>query len=317
MDKITPIFIFALPRSGSTLLQRLLINHSKISSISEPWILLPLLNLYNLDKKGNSIYNDSFSSKAVYELINRLSNKENSYFEYLNNLVTSIYSNLSVPDSIYFIDKTPRYYHIIKDIHLIFPNAKFIFLTRHPLGVINSVMKTWFYGTFPKTQDHSFDIDHGFQALFRGYELLKDRSILVRYEDLINNSGVELNKIFDYLNLPHLKKDDINLFSNKLEGGFGDKTGKKKYTNIDSKSIEGWKIYFNSYLGNFIANKIYKRFSVEERFFFNFNKPNFKSPWYKFGLFIYLDYYFSKVLSKTSLWYNFVSLKQYVKSFLK
>jgi len=40
---ITPIFIFSLPRSGSTLMERILATHPAVGTASEPWILLPFL----------------------------------------------------------------------------------------------------------------------------------------------------------------------------------------------------------------------------------------------------------------------------------
>ena len=42
---IIPIFIFSLPRSGSTILQKILMSSTQVSSSNEMWILLPLLNL--------------------------------------------------------------------------------------------------------------------------------------------------------------------------------------------------------------------------------------------------------------------------------
>jgi len=48
--EIKPIFVFSLPRSGSTLMQRILGSSTEISTVSEPWILLPLF--YALKKEG-------------------------------------------------------------------------------------------------------------------------------------------------------------------------------------------------------------------------------------------------------------------------
>jgi hypothetical protein len=39
----TPLFLLSLPRSGSTLAQRILAAHAGIATTSEPWILLPYL----------------------------------------------------------------------------------------------------------------------------------------------------------------------------------------------------------------------------------------------------------------------------------
>ena len=37
------IFLISLPRSGSTMLQRVLVGHSEIESSAEPWLMLPLV----------------------------------------------------------------------------------------------------------------------------------------------------------------------------------------------------------------------------------------------------------------------------------
>src|SRR5262249_20278294 len=39
----TPILLLSLPRSGSTLVQRVLAAHPGVATASEPWLLLPLL----------------------------------------------------------------------------------------------------------------------------------------------------------------------------------------------------------------------------------------------------------------------------------
>ena len=44
------VFIFSQPRSGTTLLQRMLTSHSDIVSVSETWLLLP--QFLALKKRG-------------------------------------------------------------------------------------------------------------------------------------------------------------------------------------------------------------------------------------------------------------------------
>ncbi len=50
MTEIRPLFLLSQPRAGSTFVQRVLAAHPKISTASEPWILLPLL--YSLRDEG-------------------------------------------------------------------------------------------------------------------------------------------------------------------------------------------------------------------------------------------------------------------------
>jgi len=126
------VFVFSLPRSGSTLLQRALMSHPEIHSTSEPWVLLPLA--YMLPNKEEIIapYNHSHAQTALSELIQKLPNKEADYHEAVAKFVENIYAQLSPEGTSYFLDKTPRYYLIIPLIAKLFPDAKFMqaWLTR-------------------------------------------------------------------------------------------------------------------------------------------------------------------------------------------
>ena len=63
-QSVTPIFIFSLPRSGSTLLQRLIGADTNVSYASEPWILLPFF--YALKDTGASAeYNHQVMTQGV------------------------------------------------------------------------------------------------------------------------------------------------------------------------------------------------------------------------------------------------------------
>ena len=41
--EVRPLFLFCLPRGGSTLVQRVIAAHPKVSTLPEPWLLLPLV----------------------------------------------------------------------------------------------------------------------------------------------------------------------------------------------------------------------------------------------------------------------------------
>ena len=60
-----PLFLFSLPRAGSTLTQRLLAAHPAICSAAEPWILLPLFHA--LDKASFAEYNATAARLSCHE----------------------------------------------------------------------------------------------------------------------------------------------------------------------------------------------------------------------------------------------------------
>ena len=158
-----PIFIFSLPRSGSTLLQRVLMSHSQIASVAEPWLMLPFC--YAHKKKGVlAEYSHSVSTDAFADFINNLPNGENDYFEALNEFACTLYQKQCMNNETYFLDKTPRYYFIVPEILEIFPDAKFIFLFRNPLHVMSSIIQTWCDGNLRKLYSYERDLNLGPKA---------------------------------------------------------------------------------------------------------------------------------------------------------
>lgn len=67
------IFIACQPRSGSTMLQRILGSHSKIHTISEPWLMLH--PLYALRHEGlQTDYDAVVARTALASVFNELPN---------------------------------------------------------------------------------------------------------------------------------------------------------------------------------------------------------------------------------------------------
>ena len=242
---IRPIFIFSMPRSGSTLLQTLLMSHNKISSHAEPWFLLNLVSLYGFEGT-KSKFGYSALRVAVDDIIKSLKNQEKDMITYIRDFSLNIYQNLSDESAIYFLDKTPRYFFIIDYISKIFPEAKFIFLTRNPLETVASYIPQFNGSTIKSFDLYDFDFDEGFEAIVNGYNKYQSKSILVRYEDIVGeNKEKVIQNIFEYLEL----ELDLSVFDKykyqDLKGRMGDTNIQK--TSSVQKENEKWKtiVYSN------------------------------------------------------------------------
>ncbi len=242
--KLKPIFIFSLPRSGSTLLQRILANSGQISTVSEPWILLPLL--YTLKSDGIvSEYGHSFAAKAIHDFCKGFPNGRSDYLQEMRSFVLKLYGKNSKSDAKYFLDKTPRYYFIINEIIELFPDSKFIFLWRNPLAVVASFINTWGKEKW-NPMLWKLDLHDGVNNLLNGY--LKNNSHVhaLQYEKLIQFPSDEIIKICNYLEIEYTD-EMINSFNGiSLDGRMGDKTGIKKYNSLSSDSLHNWKKIFNN-----------------------------------------------------------------------
>lgn len=233
-----PLFIFSLPRSGSTLLQRLLATHSEISTTAEPWLLLP--QLYALKDQG--VYTEYFhkdSSKAINDFCQQLPNGKDDYFDGMRHFISRLYQKASNGNTKYFLDKTPRYHLISEEIINLFPDGKFIFLWRNPLAVCASIQDTWASG---KWNLYTFKIDlfDGLENLISTYDKYNDRVLSLRFEDLIANPDQHLARIFDYLELPQQAGISTNFKDTKLSRRMGDPTGINRYLSVDKEPINKW-----------------------------------------------------------------------------
>ena len=240
----SPVILFSLPRSGSTLLQRILSVDPKIATVAEPWVLLPLV--YAL--KGSGVYTEyshDWCSQALADFLDELPGGRQAYLECMGEAVTGLYSRIATKDVRYFLDKTPRYALISDDVISMFPDGKFIFLWRNPLAVISSMIETWGGG---KWNIYIFKVDlfDGMQTLVDSYESNREAVLSLKYESLLQAPEDELSRVFDYLDL-HYDPGLLAEFAKiRLDGKMGDPTGVEEYSKVDMSPLDKWKTTLNN-----------------------------------------------------------------------
>jgi hypothetical protein len=237
---VVPIFLFSLPRSGSTLIQRVLGAREEIATESEPWFLLPLL--YSFKKEGCfAEYGHDVSVRAVTDFISTLENGKEDYLNAVNTFSTSLYSSANKKTASYFLDKTPRYHLVAEQIIEAFPEGKFIFLWRNPLAIISSILNSWGRPGQWNLHISKVDLFDGVQNLVSAYNNNRGKVFAARYEDLVSGDEKIWEQLFEYLDLP-MNRECLNDFiSVKMSGSTGDPTGVKKYNSISTKSVTEWK----------------------------------------------------------------------------
>lgn len=263
---MTPIFIFSLPRSGSTLVQRVLAAHEEISTVSEPWILLPLL--YALKERGvYAEYGHVHQVAALRDFCAELPRKEAEYFSELRAFVLALYKKASKKRGKYFLDKTPRYHLVAQEILDLFPEGKHIFLWRNPLAVIASTMQTWGKGKW-NLFVWKVDLFGGIENLVSVIEHRRQQVCSIRYEDLVGEGADDglsaWRQIFAYLGLPFDPMVLSKFKEVKLAGRMGDATGINEYATISPIPINSWKNVLHNPLRKAWCRR-YLRWLGEER----------------------------------------------------
>ena len=236
------LFLLSLPRSGSTLLQRLLMGHADISSCGEPWLALPISMMDN-QSATFSTYGHFSLVGAVNNIFENLDGGRDEFLRQGGQFIQNVYEKLNDQDSLYFLDKTPRYYKIIDDLRVMFPEAKFIFLTREPVAVFGSILN-YIKGEMYHLPPWQQDIIEGIPFLSAAIESYSEISLRVDYESLVMNPESELERILSYLGLD-LEPAMFDAFADR-DINMGDPHGAKKYKSVSKSSLGSWKSAINS-----------------------------------------------------------------------
>lgn len=237
--RITPIFLFSLPRSGSTLTQRILGSHPAIATAAEPWILMPLF--YAIKAGGfYSEYAHRVAHKAIEDFCADLPGGIAAYLEEVRALALHLYERKAQPNSKFFLDKTPRYHVISAEIMRSFPEAPVIFLWRNPLAIVSSIIETWGKGLW-NLYEFDFDMYDGLESLLDTCRHAGDRAIAVKYEDLVAGDESTWSRLFGYLGLVFDESVLTGFTKVALPGRMGDQIGRRSYGELSLEPTAKWK----------------------------------------------------------------------------
>lgn len=233
---VEPLFVFSLPRSGSTLLQRLLSVHPGITGSNETWILLP--PLYALrDTGAYAEYSHKVLSETVGDFLDELPGGVEDYREAVRAFAMSLYAKRA-GGARYFLDKTPPYCLVVDEILDVFPDAKTIFLWRNPLSVVASLVDTYGDGVW-NVHHFSAQIFHGLENLVAAAQRLGDEACCVRYDDLIGDPEKTLRRVCDHIDIAYT--DEMVTRFTSVQPRRGDLPGVQRYNTLSSEPMNKWK----------------------------------------------------------------------------
>jgi hypothetical protein len=234
---VKPIFVFSISRSGSTLVQRVIGAHDGVATIAEPWLLLP--QLYAFRSQGvKSEYVHPLMVSALEEFCARLPHGREDYWQALHDFALRLYSQAAGPNATHFLDKTPPYCLICKEIMQLFPEGRFVFLWRNPLSVIASTIET--FEPWHPTMARS-NLFIGLPRLIDAYRHDHDRAHATRFEDLTNGEVEPWRELIASLDLEFDPGALDRFIEVDLGGRMGDPTGVKRYNALSSEPSQKWK----------------------------------------------------------------------------
>jgi tetratricopeptide (TPR) repeat protein len=190
-DEPIPIFIVGMPRSGTTLLDRMLGNHSQVRSAGE-------LGTF---RRGLELAADRFTGHMLDEaMVAKLSEVDYSELGdwYLAN------SQWLARGHRFYIDKLPRNWLLAPLIRCAIPQARILHMVRTPMDTVFSNLRSYFGGDYPYCYDEeSLGIHYlQYRKVMAHWHAVMPGSILdVSYANLVDDPDSVLHRIFAFCGL--------------------------------------------------------------------------------------------------------------------
>lgn len=231
-NKNNCIIIASLPRSGSTVLQRILATDTRYSTQDETWVF-PFISSNFIDNGVKSILGHKTALKRINEVSPDLEER----------LLRFIVNSVLLENEGYYIEKTPRNYFSIKSLNNI--NQKVIIIVRNPALILASSMNNLFDGKLRHIHGYIVDYKEG-------------------VEHLVDGKNSPLNDVLKYEELEHINYLDfgLNVELNSLvtlDNSIGDKNKSKSF--ILQNDIKKYKLTFlESIVALYLLKKYFKNY---------------------------------------------------------
>ena len=231
---VSPILILGMPRSGTTLCERILFSHSQVAGGGElPYLTRAsgAMGLYNI----NDEQIDYFKKLMIESNIDYFEKKAEYYLNKLKKISTK---------HPYITDKMPHNFVLIGFIKMILPKAKIIYCKRNPMDNCFSLYA------------HKFvDQNHGYcynqEVLGKYYNLhtelmdhwltiFKKEIFVLEHENLLDNQEKVSREIIDYCDLDW-ENECLEFY--KTKGQVQTASNEQVREPINKKSVAVWKKY--------------------------------------------------------------------------
>ena len=224
----TPIFVVGLPRTGTTLTERILSSHSQVESVGETQFLQMVIRKVSEVASVEPMNPDMIraASQKPMERIGR---------EYLDSIAYRL------GEKPMFIDKLPFNFLFVGFIAKAYPHARIVHLRRNPMDSCFSMYKqvfTWAY-------KFSYSID-ALGKYFVAHERLRehwlktlgDRMVEVEYEELVGDQEAQTRRLLERLGLPF---EEACLAFDKNKAPTATASSVQVREKIHTRSVNRWK----------------------------------------------------------------------------
>jgi Tfp pilus assembly protein PilF len=225
-----PIFVVGLPRTGTTLVERIITSHSKVESAGE----LQQFGL-SIRRLADEAIPGRFSAR-LFEVAAGLDPRAlgEGYLE-----VTRRFRG----ECAHFVDKLPSNFLFLPLILAALPAAKIVHLVRNPMDACFSSFKQLFADAYP----HSYDLGEMARHYVRYHRLMETwrerfpgRFLDVSYEAVASDLEPNARRLIDFLGLPW---EDACRDFHRQEGAVATASAVQVREGAHTRSVDRWRRY--------------------------------------------------------------------------
>ena len=188
-----PIFIVGMPRTGTTLLERILGRHTDVFAAGELTnFAVEMMRLVRERAADRRLDRDELVAVSADIDFSRLGQA------YVDS------TRPATGNTPHFIDKLPLNYLYVGLIHLALPDARIIHVQRDPMDTCYAVYKTLFTDAYPFSYDleelGNYYVAHH-RLMTHWHAVLPGVMHAIRYEDLVTDLDAEARRVVEYCGL--------------------------------------------------------------------------------------------------------------------
>lgn len=235
------LFVIGAPRSGTTLLMRMLHAHPEIHTRPEPHLLTPLSRLGYYGYVDHAPYDHLQAHQAARGFVADLPRGEEDYLDALRAYTDTLYGRMLEPTGKrYFVDKTPAYTLELPFITKLYPRARYVVITRHPFAIFSSFAKSFFDNDWAAAHAHNPVLERYIPALASFLRESPVEHVHVSYEALVADPEAHLQAICRHADLTY-EPGMVEYGEKKMEtAGLGDPIGVSQHSRPTTGSVAKW-----------------------------------------------------------------------------
>ncbi|MGH8318273.1 MAG: tetratricopeptide repeat-containing sulfotransferase family protein [Steroidobacteraceae bacterium] len=190
----SPIFIVGLPRSGSTLIERILSNHPQVHQCGELTAVTDSILALTNPTAGAA-------PPSARDFAARLAGLDGGSLAAEYRARTRAFR----PEGRRWTDKQLSNFVYCPLLLRAFPRARIVHVTRHPLAACYAIYRTRFNGSYP----FAYDLDEiaefyvSYRRLMQHWQrILPDRTLELPYEQVVRSFEPSVRSLLEYVGLP-------------------------------------------------------------------------------------------------------------------